>query len=533
MWLGEDLGRSDLIGTGLVIIGSVLSVAFGNHEDKLFTMADIRAFYGIPAFIAFVVTMSIVLIGAYIGVRRLEPMRDELLLCYIKYDEAKEQGDRDQMQLFKCSIDEKKATYAPFEKVHPLLYCALSGLFGGQSVLMAKTVAILLRATIEGENQFKLGLTYVFLFAMVFTIVVQTHYLATALKYFDALYVVPVFQCFWITGSTVGGAIFYQELKDFDLLQSIMFPLGIVITLCGVYALSNRDMAKKAQFEEEDLLNVATVVDDEGSAVAEEDERFPLQPAEPKADDVAPPPETMKHTVNVKRRSMAPGGQAHAAVGAFAVSDELNASVLSSLSSAIPIATLNKRRSLFMSQLTLPALPFDVFHSAPQADGGAALGASLLAPPPSASGHGPARPSQLHASFAVGSSGSIVGSMFVDTVAPFFKDLLSVVEAEPTELARETEMIHSRHAERIHSTACIAGGADGAESMPVARPQPHSSGIHDSAPHTAPTGHQSMDVGSAVDGPLLVQSQSLQPTLDTVQEAAISSGETTSFHQLD
>ena len=244
-WLGEDLGRSDVIGTSLVIIGSVLSVAFGNHEDKQYTMADIRAFYGFSAFIAFIVILFLVLIGAYIGVRRLEPIRDELLSRNADLVEAKDMDDVTRVEEIERSIDEKKEAYAPFEKVHPLLYCALSGLFGGQSVLMAKTVAILLRATIEGENQFTLGLTYVFLFAMVFTIVVQTHYLATALKYFDALYVVPVFQCFWITGSTAGGAIFYQELKDFNVLQSIMFPLGIVVTLCGVLAMSVRDMGSK------------------------------------------------------------------------------------------------------------------------------------------------------------------------------------------------------------------------------------------------------------------------------------------------
>lgn len=160
---------------------------------------------------------------------------------------------------------------------------------------MAKTVAILLRSTIEGDNQFTQVLTYVFLFLMILTITVQTHYLATALKYFDALYVVPVFQCFWITGSTVGGAIFFQgqifisdrfsyrlhcfpcaeilkpsvdheftrsfcfasEFVNFHLFQAIIFPVGVVITLIGVYVLSQRDMTRSMD-DEEELLQSAT-----------------------------------------------------------------------------------------------------------------------------------------------------------------------------------------------------------------------------------------------------------------------------------
>lgn len=108
-----------------------------------------------------------------------------------------------------------------------LIFVYYLGLIGAFSVLQAKSVSILLRVTFQGDNQFTNILTYVFLFLMVITIVIQTNYLAIALKYFDALYVVPVFQCFWISGSTIGGALFYQELKTFNSLQWAMFPLGV------------------------------------------------------------------------------------------------------------------------------------------------------------------------------------------------------------------------------------------------------------------------------------------------------------------
>ena len=68
-WLGEYLGRSDLLGTFLVLLGSVLSVAFGNHEDKEFSMDDIKYFYGLAPFIVYLVVLIVTLIVSYIAVR--------------------------------------------------------------------------------------------------------------------------------------------------------------------------------------------------------------------------------------------------------------------------------------------------------------------------------------------------------------------------------------------------------------------------------------------------------------------------------
>lgn len=46
--------------------------------------------------------------------------------------------------------------------------------------------------------QLKYFFTYVILVGMFFTIAMEQHWLATGLKFFDALYVVPVFQAFFI-----------------------------------------------------------------------------------------------------------------------------------------------------------------------------------------------------------------------------------------------------------------------------------------------------------------------------------------------
>ena len=55
---------------------------------------------------------------------------------------------------------------------------------------------------------------------------------------------VPV-QCWFITVTIIGGAVYFKELANFDLLQSIMFPLGVGFILVGIFILSQRDMSKK------------------------------------------------------------------------------------------------------------------------------------------------------------------------------------------------------------------------------------------------------------------------------------------------
>lgn len=52
-------------------------------------------------------------------------------------------------------------------------------------------------------------------------------------------------QCLFITVTIIGGAVYFKELANFSLLQSIMFPLGVGFILVGIFLLSQRDMSKK------------------------------------------------------------------------------------------------------------------------------------------------------------------------------------------------------------------------------------------------------------------------------------------------
>jgi hypothetical protein len=109
------------------------------------------------------------------------------------------------------------------KRLHPFSYSALSGIFGGHSALFAKSTVEMLSSTFDGDNQLGNVWFWVFLICMFVCVISQTHFLAKGLMFFDSLYIIPIFQCFFITTTICGGAIYFQELSEFTFIQWAVF----------------------------------------------------------------------------------------------------------------------------------------------------------------------------------------------------------------------------------------------------------------------------------------------------------------------
>lgn len=60
------------------------------------------------------------------------------------------------------------------------------------------------------------------------------------LKRYDSLQIVPIYQsCLVISGSLSGG-FYYNEMKDFTLVQWVLFPFGCFLTVVGIIILITR-----------------------------------------------------------------------------------------------------------------------------------------------------------------------------------------------------------------------------------------------------------------------------------------------------
>lgn len=240
LWLEEHLTKVDIWGTILIIAGSITAVAFGDHTERSYTIDQLKDLYMGTAFLIYGVIIAGSVVVLYIVAKRIEPIKLQLIETQHKYDNALREDDAEAAGREDILLAELEQDYSKFQKIHPFCYCAISGMFGGQSLLFGKMVAELVKRTVTGDNQMVYVLTYVFLACMLCTVVCQLHFLALALNFFDALYVVPAFQCFFISVSTVGGMVYFLEFQAFSLLQSALFPLGILITIVGVYILSSR-----------------------------------------------------------------------------------------------------------------------------------------------------------------------------------------------------------------------------------------------------------------------------------------------------
>lgn len=248
--LKEQMYRRDLIGTALIVIGCVLSIAFGDHNEVSLDINTINQYFDGTPFQIYAVFFCVLCVILYGSIRYVEPMRKQLSDTQKRYHEAVEIGDDELALQEDAHILHLSGRYKRYVKIHPFAYCSLSGILGANSILFGKMVAECIKTSITGNDQMANGYFFIYLICMIVFIIMQLHFLALGLAIFDSLYVVPVFQCFFITVSTLGGACFFLEFNTFDTTQAVIFPFGLVLTLCGVYLLSMRAGVQAEQLEQ-------------------------------------------------------------------------------------------------------------------------------------------------------------------------------------------------------------------------------------------------------------------------------------------
>jgi hypothetical protein len=210
--LKEKIGPRDVLATLTIITGSSISVAFASHENTVYTIEQLFSFYTRLHFLVY---------SALIGTALLA------MLLVLKWMERVEVQD--------------PLKYDQIRTMHRFAYPAISGTVGAQSVLFAKCTVELLVNTLQGKGAlFSYYQTFLVLAAMAFTVFLQISWLNEGLRRFSAAYTVPVFQAFWILLSVVAGLVFYDEYLGMTTTQMWMFAFGVLITVAGVSALSQR-----------------------------------------------------------------------------------------------------------------------------------------------------------------------------------------------------------------------------------------------------------------------------------------------------
>ena len=65
--------------------------------------------------------------------------------------------------------------------------------------------------------------------------------LNAALKKYDPLFIIPLLQASYIVFATVGGGTYFQELQTMGPVQWVLFVLGLLTMLVGLYLLTPKN----------------------------------------------------------------------------------------------------------------------------------------------------------------------------------------------------------------------------------------------------------------------------------------------------
>lgn len=152
----------------------------------------------------------------------------------------------------------------------PIAYAAVSAMIGTCSVTIGKALSGIVLQAFDRNSPGELNTIWPYLLLALFVIITAfwLYRMNSALKKYDAMFIIPVLQALWLLFAVLNGGIFYEEFADLSLLYNFLFGSGIVILLFGVSIFSPRVPEKSTEVE--------VVTDEESSLNSEQSETAPL-----------------------------------------------------------------------------------------------------------------------------------------------------------------------------------------------------------------------------------------------------------------
>ena len=197
--LKETVDRVQLGATSLIIVGSVLAVVFGPHKVALKDSLELIDLFFSTTNAVYAAAVACFLYAAKVGLRAHRPA----------------------------------------------FYALLSGAFGGHSVLCFKICTETFQSSIVDVNASDFETNFVFrpFFALmmlltVMNVVLQIFYLNKAFSHHgEALFVLPIFQTFWVLFSILTGLIYFNDFKAIGDVHRAMFVCSVMTSILGLYVL--------------------------------------------------------------------------------------------------------------------------------------------------------------------------------------------------------------------------------------------------------------------------------------------------------
>mmetsp|Transcript_4747 Transcript_4747/g.5867 ORF Transcript_4747/g.5867 Transcript_4747/m.5867 type:complete len:363 (+) Transcript_4747:96-1184(+) len=205
---GESYSKYDLYATFLIFLGTGVSISYASHEEKDYALSELMELWRQPRMAVYGVLVPLVLLFHWGLVRATT--RGMIV------------GRRGKI-------------------LQMVGYAGFAGTIGGQSLLFAKSAMELIKDAFRGSDAFWHIQTYIIIGLMAGCLLMQITFLNDGLKNFDSLYVIPVYESYWIIAGVLGGLVYFGEMEALDSQQRHMFLLGIAITFTGLFVLTRKD----------------------------------------------------------------------------------------------------------------------------------------------------------------------------------------------------------------------------------------------------------------------------------------------------
>ncbi|KAK3401194.1 magnesium transporter NIPA-domain-containing protein [Sordaria brevicollis] len=141
-----------------------------------------------------------------------------------------------------------------------LIDLGLVGLFGGYTALSTKGVSSMISSTLLAA--FTTPITYVLAFILLFTAVMQVHYVNKALRRFDSTQVIPVQFVLFTLSVIIGSAVLYRDFERTTKKQALKFIGGCMLTFFGVFLITSGRPHNEEEEDDEEVLSDAEGVDE-------------------------------------------------------------------------------------------------------------------------------------------------------------------------------------------------------------------------------------------------------------------------------
>jgi drug/metabolite transporter (DMT)-like permease len=271
LFFGERLSGVEIMGTALILVGSITAIAVGSRSDSEATLDDLLHLYTRPAVIIYgIINVGVVVLSFFYISLHEKAMR-------LKAEEEEERRERGS----KVGIDAESSSSTPLvsptdgpdslppdlspedkppvtaatailrlswrDRLRALASALLSSGLSSWTNLMGKSAVELVKTTVQGSNQMNSLTAWVFLAAVVGCAVLQLRAMSYMMRSFDAVLVVPIYQCLYVMLMILTGIVYFNEGASLTREKIPIFIGAILVCMCGIICITQR--GKKTELD--------------------------------------------------------------------------------------------------------------------------------------------------------------------------------------------------------------------------------------------------------------------------------------------